>query len=222
MSALFPSDADTVPTALTAPVLLLTHDPALADRWRGVSQTSQVASDADALARWHDDGHRLVLADLRLGDTAAHSLWDTPTWRAHASGLAILAVSLAPTDDEGLAVLQAGACGYGHALLPTTHLRQALDMIDRGQLWVGRALLARLLNRVDAHLRPSSPPAWTGPLTPREQEVARLAAQGAGNAAIAATLAITERTVKAHLAAVFAKLEVADRLQLALRVHGVR
>jgi DNA-binding NarL/FixJ family response regulator len=40
--------------------------------------------------------------------------------------------------------------------------------------------------------------------------------------AIADALGITERTVKAHLKAVFEKLEVTDRLQLALRVHGVR
>ena len=42
------------------------------------------------------------------------------------------------------------------------------------------------------------------------------------NLAIADALGITERTVKAHLKAVFEKLQVADRLQLALRVHGVR
>jgi DNA-binding NarL/FixJ family response regulator len=35
-------------------------------------------------------------------------------------------------------------------------------------------------------------------------------------------LGITERTVKAHLTSIFEKLDVADRLQLALRVHGVK
>ena len=51
--------------------------------------------------------------------------------------------------------------------------------------------------------------------------MARYAASGQSNAQIADALGITERTVKAHLSAVFEKLEVTDRLQLALRVHGI-
>ena len=39
---------------------------------------------------------------------------------------------------------------------------------------------------------------------------------------VAACLGITERTVKAHLTSIFDKLDVADRLQLALKVHGVK
>ena len=58
-------------------------------------------------------------------------------------------------------------------------------------------------------------------LTDRESEVTLQAAHGATNAEIADALGITERTVKAHLSAVFDKLGVSDRLQLALRVHGI-
>ena len=52
--------------------------------------------------------------------------------------------------------------------------------------------------------------------------MARLAAVGYSNAEIAQKLLITERTVRAHLSAVFDKLQVDDRLQLALKVHGIR
>ena len=58
-------------------------------------------------------------------------------------------------------------------------------------------------------------------LTDREITVARYAASGQANAQIAEALGITERTVKAHLSAVFEKLGVSDRLQLALLVHGI-
>ncbi|MNW12082.1 Transcriptional regulatory protein LiaR [compost metagenome] len=58
-------------------------------------------------------------------------------------------------------------------------------------------------------------------LTERETTVARYAASGQANAQIAEALGITERTVKAHLSAVFEKLKVSDRLQLALLVHGI-
>jgi len=53
-------------------------------------------------------------------------------------------------------------------------------------------------------------------LSPREQEVLRLVAQGLANKQIARRLAISERTVKAHLTNVFARLGVTDRTQAAL------
>ncbi len=63
---------------------------------------------------------------------------------------------------------------------------------------------------------------WRESLTQREVEVALLAANGASNSAIALQCNISERTVKAHLGAVFIKLNITDRLQLALRVHGIQ
>lgn len=53
-------------------------------------------------------------------------------------------------------------------------------------------------------------------LTPREHEVLQLVAQGLANKQIARRLGISERTVKAHLTAVFQQLGVSDRTQAAL------
>ena len=55
-------------------------------------------------------------------------------------------------------------------------------------------------------------------LSAREREVAEAVAEGLTNKQVAARLGITERTVKAHLATVFEKTGVRDRLQLALRL----
>ena len=52
----------------------------------------------------------------------------------------------------------------------------------------------------------------------RERSVAEAVAEGLSNKEIALRLALTERTVKAHLAAVFDKLGVRDRLQLVVRI----
>jgi DNA-binding CsgD family transcriptional regulator len=59
-------------------------------------------------------------------------------------------------------------------------------------------------------------------LTPRQIEVAKLAATGAKNAQIAATLMISEATVKTHLIRVFAAIGVRSRTQLALRLAPER
>jgi len=54
-------------------------------------------------------------------------------------------------------------------------------------------------------------------LTPREMDVLRLLAQGLSNRKIAARLSINERTVKYHVSAILAKLEVANRTEAVMR-----
>lgn len=203
------------------PLLILTTDDHLAERWQGLADRVLHGRQADALDAWRRDGHRLVVTDLALGGPEA-PLWESAAWKRSAQGLLILAASSTPSEDEGLAVMRAGASGYCHSHGPLATLRQALEVIASGELWVGRALLSRLLRLVDSRLPRTGLSDWATELTDREREVAHHAAIGASNAVIADTLGITERTVKAHLKAVFEKLGLEDRLQLALRVHGIR
>ena len=56
----------------------------------------------------------------------------------------------------------------------------------------------------------------TQELSPREQEVLLLVRKGRANKQIARELGISERTVKAHLTSVFARIGVTDRTQAAL------
>ena len=63
------------------------------------------------------------------------------------------------------------------------------------------------------------PPIRTGPLTPREREVAALVAGGLSNRAIAAQLVITEATTERHLRNIFDKLGLTSRAQLAVWSH---
>jgi DNA-binding NarL/FixJ family response regulator len=58
-----------------------------------------------------------------------------------------------------------------------------------------------------------------GALTPREREIAELVARGQANLEIAADLDITERTVKAHLTAIYEKTHTGSRLNLALLIN---
>lgn len=204
------------------PLLILTPDDLLAERWQALSSSPIRALDIDGLHTWRKAGHRMVVIDLGGRPAHAPPLWTHQAWQENASNLSILATSSRPDDEEGLAVLNAGACGYCHSHAPIDTLCHALDVIDSGELWVGRALLSRLLRLVDSRLPRAGLADWARPLTEREREVAHHAALGESNPAIADALGITERTVKAHLKAVFEKLQVADRLQLALRVHGVR
>ncbi|HEX5127977.1 MAG TPA: response regulator transcription factor [Rhodocyclaceae bacterium] len=150
---------------------------------------------------------------------------DDPRWRKWCGRLVLVFASSAPDDTQGLAALEAGASGYCHAYSSEVTLRQILDVVAAGELWVGRSLMGRLLRSVDGGIRGITKPPhkqWRPLLTEREREVTLRAARGESNLDIADALGITERTVKAHMTAIFEKLEVADRLQLALKVHGIK
>lgn len=67
----------------------------------------------------------------------------------------------------------------------------------------------------------TDPSAGLGCLTPRENEVLGLLAQGLSNAGIAARLVVSERTVDAHLRSVFAKLDLPEGPTQNRRVHAV-
>ncbi len=134
-------------------------------------------------------------------------------------GCAIVVLSNVPGDDEGLAVLEAGAVGYTNALAIPEVLRQIAAVVENGGLWVGPNLLQRLI----AGLAARSAQAGNhhlDKLSAREKEVALAVAGGASNKEIAHRLEISERTVKAHLTAAFERLGVRDRLQLSLLING--
>lgn len=131
-------------------------------------------------------------------------------------------------DEPGDAII-AEACALGASGCCNTYaapevLRQVALVVQNGGLWIGQSLLQRLVGSTSRALtaRLEAPvDSWSAQLSERESQVAKLVAGGASNKEIADRLAITERTVKAHLSAIFEKLGVRDRLQLSLRINGV-
>ena len=133
----------------------------------------------------------------------------------------------APSETEGLAAFRAGAHGYCPRDLDPALLEKAVDVVQKGELWASRALIARLVEELAARHRIGAPravddraaPRLTA-LTDREREIALLVGGGAANKEIAHHLGVTERTVKAHLTTIFRKVGVSDRLRLALLLNG--
>lgn len=144
-------------------------------------------------------------------------------------------LSGAPEPIEGLRALNDGARGYTHAYGVPALLQEVALVIEHGGLWVGPDLLQRLVGSTNAALaaqpavgksqslataaHSAGPNAWTL-LSAREAQVARAVSAGRSNKEVAAKMFISERTVKAHLGAIFEKLGVRDRLQLVLRLSA--
>jgi len=130
----------------------------------------------------------------------------------------VVVLSDRPNDDEALAAFSATAKGYCNSHATAELLQQVDAVVRNGGLWIGEALIHRLvgtLSRIPVAM-PSEAAGWHALLTQREHEVAEAVCAGASNKEVAQRLQITERTVKAHIGSVFEKLNVRDRLQLAL------
>ncbi len=200
-------------------VLLMTHDDSLWQHWRQLDQTSWMPARGQGLqdmVRWREQGRSLVVLDAGMPRLPA---WSDPAWPGHFRGLKVIVASMRINDEEGKQVLAAGASGYVHAYSPAQSLNTILQSVAAGNVWLGPTLLARLLRDIDQNMPRQGN--WDTGLTNREKEVAQRAAIGHSNQAIADALEISERTVRAHLSAVFEKLGVNDRLLLALKVHGI-
>jgi two-component system nitrate/nitrite response regulator NarL len=121
-----------------------------------------------------------------------------------------------PDDSEALTALREGAAGYGSRQTDPGLLLAAIAVVRQGGIWVAPQVILRLIDEFASRHRPCDNAAQRllG-LTAREGQVAELIASGATNKEIAGRLGIQERTVKAHLSAMFHKLGVSNRHQLA-------
>ncbi|MDR2881747.1 MAG: response regulator transcription factor [Azoarcus sp.] len=136
----------------------------------------------------------------------------------HFADTPVVVVSNIPEEREAMSAMVAGARGYCHAWSSPEQFREVAQVVSRGGYWIGPALMSKLIGVVNKNLpRVDELP---GELSERETEVAHEVVSGRSNKEIARVLGITERTVKAHLGAIFTKLGVRDRLQLALRLTG--
>lgn len=204
--------------------LFVTQDEGLLKHWqRALGNSPRThAAHLEALLTSPPVNPSVAWVDLSL---PGRPDWSAPAWGNLLSSehIRIVAASSNPQDPEAMAALDAGCAAYCHAFSDAPTLKQVREVVEAGHVWIGKTLMQRLLRSVNHVVasRPAPDTSWSEGLTQRETEVAILAANGASNLAIAQQCQISERTVKAHLSAIFGKLNITDRLQLALRVHGI-
>ncbi|WP_024304353.1 response regulator transcription factor [Pseudogulbenkiania sp. MAI-1] len=202
-------------------ILLATSSPYLRQRWaEALAGYGPVAvDDAGQLGRQLAEQESAIPLVLDLA-------WpDAPRtdagWQHISRHSRPLALADAPLDQQGLHLFGLGIRGYGHTLSPAATLCLMVDTILNDGVWVGATLMAQLIGSLSRVMPGTSrSEGWRDPLSVREQEVVEKLLTGASNKLIAREMGISERTVKAHLSAVFEKLGVTDRLQLLLKVRS--
>jgi NarL family two-component system response regulator YdfI len=173
-----------------------------------IEVVGEAADGAEALRLVAEQQPDVVLMDLRMpgmdGLTAIeHLSRDYPQ-------VAIVILTTYNEDDLMLRGLQAGAKGF---LLKDTSRDTLLETVQaaaKGESLLGADVMGRLMAQLQSGgKRPS--PTTESPLTERELQTLRAVAAGETNKGIALQLGISERTVKAHLTAVYNKLGVDSR-----------
>lgn len=138
-----------------------------------------------------------------------------------AAGARVVALTALEDSAQAKQALEVGAYGYLHYLAAVPVLQQVGQVVEVGGLWLGVDLMRQLVFSTAKILSPNpvnvaAQKNHLDLLSVREQDVAKAVAAGKSNKEVAKELDITERTVKAHLSAVFDKLQVRDRLHLVL------
>jgi DNA-binding NarL/FixJ family response regulator len=169
------------------------------------------------------DRHRpdVVLMDLRM--PGVDGLAATQLLRAQPDAPEVLVLTTFDADDHVLRALRAGAGGFLVKDTPPAEIVRAIELVAAGDGMLSPAVTRRLIahvaggsglqaRRADARERLLA-------LSDREREVALAVGEGKANADIAAELFMSVATVKAHVSRLLAKLELENRVQIALLVQ---
>jgi DNA-binding NarL/FixJ family response regulator len=208
-----------------ANILIYSNNPQLSAEWshallaeHSVSRLLNARAEysADAVIF---DGHKLD------DDSGLMSLFSNQQTR-------FLVVGSNWPEQKQIDIIVRGAAGYCEESEVAQLLNRAVDCILKGDVWIRRSLVPKVIGVLSGHLNNNNAHHLTqdereklirmaDSLSTRELEVANMIRQGENNRSIAEAMNISERTVKAHLSSIFRKFNVDDRLRLAIRLKEV-
>ncbi|RBY84806.1 response regulator transcription factor [Blastococcus sp. TF02A-26] len=219
---------------MTAPVrvLVVDDDPlvraALTMVFGGTEDLVVVgeATDGDEVADAVEAGAPdVVLMDIRM--PRLDGLSATERLRARRGGPEVIVLTTFDGDAEVLRALRVGASGFLVKDTPPAAIVDAVRRVAGGEPMLSPTVTRQLMAHVSGQPGPgptrddrrSPAVAALDRLSEREHEVALAVGRGLSNAQIGAELFMSVATVKAHVSRLLAKLDVDNRVQIALLVH---
>ena len=166
----------------------------------GIEVTGQAADGAAALAIMATARPDVVLADIEMPNLTGLEL--AAEIRRVYPGVKVIILTTFARPGYLRRALDAGVSGYLLKDAPASALADAIRVVRRGGRAIDPQLAAEAWGEAD-------------PLTDRERQVLRMAAEGAASAEIAGALRLSEGTVRNYLSEAIGKLGAANRIEAA-------
>ncbi|MBI4796534.1 MAG: response regulator transcription factor [Deltaproteobacteria bacterium] len=156
----------------------------------------------------------LVVLDISLPDVSGIDL--SRELKGILPETQTLIVSMHAKIDYITSAFQAGAKGYVVKDAPSEKILQALDLVSRGEYFLDSSIASQVVERLAEGSEPKAKiaDAVYASLTPREQEILRLIAEGQSVKTIAHRLCISTKTVENHRTNIMTKLDLHSTLEL--------
>jgi DNA-binding NarL/FixJ family response regulator len=210
-------------------VMIATGNAAVAGHYQRVLEniytvTAETSLDAALENARHRSPSLLILDPALAGAELDTTIADIVN---HHPGMRLIIIEQEGNGElDQYTLFKAGVHGFCQPDITVALLEKAVQLVLEGEYWIQRKLITQVISEIARDgdtvvSRPDGPDdTLISSLTPRELQVARMVHLGGNNKMIARELDISERTVKAHLSAIFRKLDIENRLHLALFFSG--
>lgn len=184
---------------------------AMLGRQEDFTVVGEAENGLEAIEKTKDLNPDVILMDLRMPElTGVEAMRRI---REDDPDAKFIVLTTFDSDEYIFDAIEAGAKGYLLKDASRDDLFKAVRAVHRGESLIEPGVAAKILDRLAQLSRRSAEPASVDVLSERELEVLQLMAKGSANKEIAASLSISESTVKTHVANIFQKLEVNHRTE---------
>jgi DNA-binding NarL/FixJ family response regulator len=183
----------------------------------GIDVVGVAVDGIDAVDKALELSPDVVLMDVRM--PRMDGIEATRQLLAQRPETKVLALTTFDLDDLVFAAVRAGACGFLLKDVSPADLVHAVSVVARGEAMLAPVLTRRLLERFAVAPGSGAMSPEMAQLTDREREVLILITRGKANAEIGKELFLSEATVKTYVSRLLRRLQVRDRVQLAVLAY---